>query len=188
MTETTSSTIESPITADMTMAELLEAFPGARRALFAKYHIGGCSSCGFSPSETLAEVCLRNEEIPVDEAIGFLRESAENDAQLQILPLDLAAKLEIREDLPLLDIRSEEEHEAVSIPDSVLFTEELMQEIMGSWPKEKEFFFYDHTGERVLDAVAFFAGHGFTGVKGLSGGIDRWSQEVDAELPRYTVE
>ena len=35
------------------------AFPGARRALFARYHIGGCQSCGFSPGETLAEVCAR---------------------------------------------------------------------------------------------------------------------------------
>ena len=37
------------------MAELLEAYPGAQRALFRNYHIGGCSSCGFRPDETLAE-------------------------------------------------------------------------------------------------------------------------------------
>ncbi|HIG82060.1 MAG TPA: rhodanese-like domain-containing protein, partial [Verrucomicrobiales bacterium] len=28
------------------MEEVLTVFPGARRALFRKYHIGGCSSCG----------------------------------------------------------------------------------------------------------------------------------------------
>jgi hypothetical protein len=28
------------------MREVLEVFPGAQRALFRRYHIGGCSSCG----------------------------------------------------------------------------------------------------------------------------------------------
>ena len=31
------------------MRDVLEKFPGAQRALFRKYHIGGCSSCGFQP-------------------------------------------------------------------------------------------------------------------------------------------
>src|SRR5437016_3992269 len=43
-----------------TMGEVLEAYPGAQRALFRKYHIGGCSSCAFSPAETLEQVCGRN--------------------------------------------------------------------------------------------------------------------------------
>jgi hypothetical protein len=30
------------------MSAVLENFPGAQRALFRRYHIGGCSSCGFS--------------------------------------------------------------------------------------------------------------------------------------------
>ena len=28
------------------MSAVLEHFPGAQRALFRRYHIGGCSSCG----------------------------------------------------------------------------------------------------------------------------------------------
>ena len=41
------------------MSEVLKEFPGAQRALFRRYHIGGCSSCGFQPTETLAQVCER---------------------------------------------------------------------------------------------------------------------------------
>jgi len=43
--------MESAVTIDptITMKELLERFPGAQRALFQKYHIGGCASCGFAP-------------------------------------------------------------------------------------------------------------------------------------------
>ena len=40
------------ISAETTMKQLQELMPGARRALFAKYHIGGCQSCGFDDSET----------------------------------------------------------------------------------------------------------------------------------------
>ena len=47
------------------MREVLENFPGAQRALFRRYHIGGCSSCGFSPDETLAQVCARNGNLDV---------------------------------------------------------------------------------------------------------------------------
>jgi hypothetical protein len=43
-------------------------------------------------------------------------------------------------------------------------------------------------GTRGLDAAAFFAGHGFTDVRALRGGIDAWSLEVDPSLPRYTIE
>ncbi len=33
------------------MSAVLEKFPGAQRALFRRYHIGGCSNCGFLPMD-----------------------------------------------------------------------------------------------------------------------------------------
>jgi len=39
----------------MTMQEILGVFPGAQRALFSRYHVGGCSSCGFQPAELLTQ-------------------------------------------------------------------------------------------------------------------------------------
>ena len=41
---------------------------------------------------------------------------------------------------------------------------------------------------RVVKNAAYFAGHGFTGVKGLKGGIDVYSEMADPSLPRYTTE
>src|SRR5687768_14623270 len=67
-----------------TMRELLERYPGAQRALFRKYHIGGCSSCGFQPEETLAEVCARNENVSVEEAAQHVIASHDADQKLQI--------------------------------------------------------------------------------------------------------
>ena len=39
-----------------------------------------------------------------------------------------------------------------------------------------------------MDAAAYFAGHGFTNVRALGGGIDAWSVEIDPALPRYELE
>ena len=89
--------------------------------------------------------------------------------------------------LRLLDVRTREEHEAVSIPGSVLMSQETMQEILSRWPRNEPFIIYDHQGKQCLDAAAYFAGHGFEQVRCLRGGIDAWAQEVDTTMSRYTL-
>ena len=173
-------------TPELTMEELLGIFPGARRTLFQLHHIGGCSSCGFSPTETLAQICARNGGLDPRIVLGEIQQGHLKDEALLISPSDLHAKLGTS-NLRLLDIRTREEFEAVSIPGSRFMTQEVMQEAM-NWPKETEIVLIDHTGGRVLDAAAYFAGHGFTGVKGLKGGIDAYSETADPSLPRYTTE
>lgn len=173
-------------TPDLTMEELLGIFPGARRTLFQLHHIGGCSSCGFSPSETLSQICARNGGLDPVAVLGEIKEGHLKDEALLISSIDLHAKLGDPA-LRMLDIRTREEFEAVAIPGSRLMTQELMQEAM-NWPKETAIVLIDHTGSRVLDAAAYFAGHGFTNVKGLKGGIDAYSDQADPALPRYTTE
>ena len=79
----------STFSPDLTMAELLEVYPGAQRALFKQYHIGGCSSCGFTPSETLAEVCARNENLSAAEVIDYLEKSQIEDEKSLISPAEV---------------------------------------------------------------------------------------------------
>ena len=172
----------------ITMRELLVQFPGAQRALFRKYHIGGCSSCGFSPDETLAGVCSRNENLNVDEVVEHIIASHEADVAMQIEPRELADRLANGEKVYLLDVRTREEWETVKLAGSHLFTQELMQEILAKEPRNDLFVIYDHKGARSMDAAAFFQGHGFENVKSLRGGIDAWSAEVDSKLPRYHLE
>ena len=170
------------------MGELLRQFPGAQRALFRKYHIGGCSSCGFNVDETLAGVCSRNDQLPVDEVIQHIVESYSAERAMQIEPPDLSDKLKKGEQINLLDVRTREEFDAVKIDGAKLFTQELMQEILGKWSREDPFVIYDHTGTKSLDAAAYFQGHGFENVKVLRGGIDAWSVSVDPKLLRYHLE
>jgi rhodanese-related sulfurtransferase len=174
------------ITAETTMQELVSFFPGAQRALFRGYHIGGCSSCGFQPDETLAQVCERNGGLVVADVIGFLSQAQEADARLEISAVEAQKLVESGAGV-IVDIRSGEEFNAVSIPGSILFTEELMHDLPG-WDRQKEIIFVCHHGIRSLDAAAYFAGHGLENVRSLRGGIDAWSCEVDTSLPRYELE
>lgn len=174
-------------TGDMTMSELLTAFPGAQRALFRNYHVGGCSSCGFRPDETLAEVCQRNDGLDPEEVLEKIRLASEEDQKMMVTPAELKALLDEKK-VQLLDIRTQEEYDAVHIEGSRRLTQPFMQEALSTWPKDSTIVVLDHDGKRSLDAVAYFTGHGFTAIKCLRGGIDAWSQEVDPSLPRYTLE
>jgi rhodanese-related sulfurtransferase len=171
-----------------TMRDLLLRFPGAQRALFRRYHIGGCSSCGFQPDETLAGVCARNNQLSVDEVIEHIFTSHEADLKMQIAPPELAAALKDDPETKLVDIRTREEFDAVHIEGAIFFTQELMQEILVKWDRRGLIAILDHQGTRSMDAAAYFAGHGFENVRAVRGGLDAWSQEVDPNLPRYDLE
>jgi rhodanese-related sulfurtransferase len=176
------------MTASSTMTEVLQEFPGAQRALFRKYHIGGCSSCGFQPEERLADLCARNANLNVDEVMSHIRESHEADQKIQIAPAELAEWIKREPNLKLVDIRTREEHEAARIEGSLLFSQELMQEMLGRWKREEPLVIVDHQGKKSMDAAAYFLGHGFQNVRALRGGIDAWSREVDSKVPRYELE
>ena len=169
------------------MRELLEVYPGAQRALFKKYHIGGCSSCGFKPEETLQGVCARNDDLPVSDVIEYLQTSQEEDLKTQVTVSELAREMESAS-VKLVDIRTREEFESARIEGSVLFTQELMQEMLAKWNRSDAVVMVDHQGTRSMDATAYFAGHGFTNIRSLSGGVDAWSAEIDPSIPRYTLE
>ncbi len=172
----------------ITMRELLEQFPGAQRALFRRYHIGGCASCGFSPEETLAGVCARNENLDIDQVTEHILTSDAADRAMQIEPRELSDRLAGGETIHLLDIRTREEFDAVKLPGAQLFTQELTQQILTNWSRTDLFVIYDHQGTRSMDAAAYFQGYSFENVKSLHGGIDAWSAEIDPKLPRYHLE
>ena len=173
------------ISADSAMGEVLTVFPGARRALFRKYHIGGCSSCGFEMDETLGGVCERNNDLDVTEVLAEIQSSHAADQKILVEPKALRNELATTPDLKLLDVRSREEFDAARIEGATHMTRDLMQEIMGKWDPETPFVIIDHQGQQGLDAAAYYLGHGLKNVRCLRGGIDAWSLEADESVPRY---
>ena len=175
------------ISAESPMRDVLIAFPGAQRALFRRYHIGGCSSCGFSPEETLAGVAARNGNLNVAEVLEHIRSSHELDVKVLISAPDLATLLQTDKAVKVVDVRSREEFEAVHIPGSVLLSQDVMREVMGAGSNTQPVVVVDHQGKNGLDAAAYFMGHGLSNVRCLRGGIDAWAQEVDTTMRRYRV-
>jgi rhodanese-related sulfurtransferase len=175
------------ISGQSTMAEVLIVYPGAQRALFRRYHIGGCSSCGFDSSETLAQVCARNNNLDLSEVISHIEQSHAADQQIYVSAQELARWREENVPLRLVDIRTREEFDATRIEGATLFTQEIMTEMLGRWPRNELLVIYDHLGTKNMDAAAYFLGHGFTNVRALQGGIDAWS-EVDPRIRKYRLE
>ena len=165
------------------MGVILETLPGAQRAIFARYHLGGCQSCAFSNDETLEQLAVRSE-VPPQEMLEHLLASHAHDSEMLMEPADAKAGLD---GLTLVDLRTREEHEAVVIPGSLFFTQELQQQLFAGEAATR-ILLYDHSGRNVLDQVAWFRGHGLKETFGLRGGIDAWSREVDPTLPRYRLE
>jgi rhodanese-related sulfurtransferase len=175
------------ISSQSSMREVLEQYPGAQRALFRQYHIGGCSSCGFSPDETLAQVCARNGSLDTAEVLAHIQTSHEQDAKVLISPQELAGLKQQDPAVKLVDVRSREEFEAVRIDGSVLLSQDVMRELMASGSNTNPMVVIDHAGKNGLDAAAYFMGHGLQNVRCLRGGIDAWAQEVDPKMRRYKL-
>jgi len=169
------------------MSAVLEAFPGAQRALFRRYHIGGCSQCGFQPAETLAQVCARNGALDVNEVLAHIQTSHEQDAKIFIEPGELAEWRQRDPALRLVDVRSREEFEAVNIAGSQLLSQDVMRQILGEGSNTRPLVLVDHQGKNALDAAAYFMGHGLQNVRCLRGGIDAWAREVAPSLRRYQL-
>ncbi len=169
-------------TVETKMGGLMAEMPGARRALFAKYHLGGCQSCAFDDEETLGKLCER-AELDAEEVLEHLLASHEHDLTMLMEPKDVSA----RADVMFVDVRTREEYEAVKIDGAEFFSQELQERIFKEKPRGLVVI-YDHTGKYVLDQVAWFRGHGIANAYGLTGGIDAWSQDVDSKVMRYRVE
>ena len=150
-----------------------------------RYHIGGCSSCGFAPDDRLRDVLARHNQLGVDEVIEYIKTSHAEDQRLQIQPRELAEALKSRAGPRLLDVRSPEEQAIVTLDGAIPVTRELVQEMMTTWPKDTPIVTYCHRGIRSLEAASYLIGHGFTNVRSLAGGIDAWAEQIDPALAQY---
>ncbi len=104
-----------------------------------------------------------------------------------VTPLQLAEQLRGPSPPALLDVRNPGEHAFAAIPGSRLIPlGELSERTdeLEDW-RDREVVVYCHHGIRSAHAIVLLRTAGFTRLTNLSGGIDRWSEEVDPALPRY---
>ena len=176
---------ESPSTlsigSDVTMGEILHAYPTAKIALFIRYHIGGCTSCSYQLTDTLAEV-HHNFHIldSLDEMLEAVRQSAAVESKIHISQQDLARTLGQGEATQIIDARSPGEWKTVHLADAQPISVELTFNALDSWSKETPIIFYSNDGGRSLDKAAYFQAYGFTNARSLDGGILAWTGKIES--------
>jgi rhodanese-related sulfurtransferase len=168
----------------MTMESILQVAPAAQRALFQRYHVGGCSACGFQPADTLAQVCKDHNILDVNEVIRTIQLAQEMDSTMQVDAPTLQAWMEEGQDLTLIDVRMPGDLGKGSIQGAEPLDYADSGKYM-SLPKDRRIVFACQDGQRSLDVSAYFRGHGFTEVRSLRGGIDAWiRQAIPSSQPR----
>jgi len=88
-------------------------------------------------------------------------------------------------DLVLLDVREPREAQIARIEGARLIPLRELPRRLAELPGHAEIVTHCHHGQRSLQAREILKGAGFANVRSLAGGIDAWSREVDAEVPRY---
>ncbi len=159
------------------MGEILAVYPSAKIALFQRYHIGGCASCGYELTETLVEVRQKHSiQDPLEQIIACIHKSEDAEAMLHVSPQELATALRRNDTLLVLDARSADEYQAGHMQGAHLLSLELKFEALDTWPKDTPIIFYSNEGRRSLDAASYFAAYGFTNVRSLDGGLKAWRE------------
>jgi monothiol glutaredoxin len=97
---------------------------------------------------------------------------------------ELKAKLDAGDALELFDVREMHERERAAIAGSKFLDKETAAEVE-ALAKDTLLVFHCHSGVRSQSAAEYFRELGFTNTYNLVGGIDAWSQRIDAEVPRY---
>ncbi|HET9425191.1 MAG TPA: molybdopterin-synthase adenylyltransferase MoeB [Gemmatimonadaceae bacterium] len=103
----------------------------------------------------------------------------------EITPRELADRI-ARGDTPrLIDVREPHEHAFASIPGGELVPLAKLGNLVPSLDPDAELVLYCHSGSRSAWAANQLRALGFKRVLNLTGGITRWSDEVDPSVPKY---
>lgn len=102
-----------------------------------------------------------------------------------IAPRELADRIDRGDEIQLVDVREPWEWQIASIPGARLIPLGSFEGEIESLDRDKDVVLYCKSGVRSLHAAEELADRGFKRVANLSGGILRWSKEVDPTVVRY---
>jgi adenylyltransferase/sulfurtransferase len=135
-----------------------------------------CPACGTREIKEL---------IDYEAFCGVGASNTEEEMIRDITPRDLADRIARGDDIQLVDVREQWEWNIARIPGATLIPLGSISDAMGMLDKNRETVLYCKSGVRSLHAADELASLGFTRLANLSGGILRWSDEVDPSVSRY---
>ena len=89
------------------------------------------------------------------------------------------------EKLLLVDVREPWEFDICKIVGATLIPMGTVPANLQALDSDDEIIVYCHRGMRSLDVAVWLRGQGVAQAKSLAGGIERWSLEIDPNVPRY---
>ena len=111
--------------------------------------------------------------------------AAEPEEFDDMTPKELKTMLDSGGTPVILDVREPHEYDICRLPGSILIPLGQLGQRLDELNSDDEIVVHCKLGGRSAKAVEQMEKAGFTNVKNLVGGIDRWSQEVDSSVPRY---
>jgi adenylyltransferase/sulfurtransferase len=104
---------------------------------------------------------------------------------LEITPSEVKQRLDRGEKLMLIDVREPWEFDICKIAGAKLIPMAMVPANLQALDADEDIVVYCHRGMRSLDVTVWLRGQGVERAKSLAGGIERWSLEIDPNVPRY---
>lgn len=104
---------------------------------------------------------------------------------IQIAPQELKQKLDQSAEVLVVDVREPWETQLGVIAGAKLVPLNTIPNNMELFIATEEIVIYCHHGMRSLNAATWLRSQGVDGARSLTGGIERWSTEIDPKVPRY---
>jgi adenylyltransferase/sulfurtransferase len=104
---------------------------------------------------------------------------------LVITAREVKERMDRGEKLLLVDVREPHEYALCHIEGSVLIPMGTIPANLQKLDTDEDVICFCHHGMRSLDVANWLRTQGVKSAKSMAGGIDRWSLEVDPNVPRY---
>jgi len=121
------------------------------------------------------------------ESMSTMNEPDHNTIDFEIEPTDVQRRLDAEQDLVLLDCRTDSEWAIGHLEHARLIPLQEMSLRMHELDdcRDRDIIVYCHKGARSLVIARLLRHQGFQRVWSMSGGIDRWSRDIDDTIPLY---
>jgi rhodanese-related sulfurtransferase len=104
---------------------------------------------------------------------------------MDITPLQLNEAIAAGRSPVLIDVREPEELEISALPGALNIPMNQISSRMGEFERGAEMVIICRTGARSGQVTNYLRSIGFTDVKNLIGGMNRWADDVDPSVQKY---